>query len=327
MRFRFFVVISLALCAISFLLPHQILAATPSDIAVSILPPNPNPNENVTLSLSSYSLDLNTATIEWVQNGKVSLSGIGKKSFSTTMGGVGTTTNVTINVRSKSGTVQQKISLSPNSLVLLWQANDSYVPPFYKGKALATPGSLVKVVAMPEVRRGGSFLNSENMTYSWQEDTNNDQGASGYGKNYLIYTIDYLDRTNTIGVNASTVDQSYSSDANVTISTVNPKISFYLKDPSLGTLWSNALSGAIQISGEATLAAAPYFISPKNILSSRLNYSWYINDLLTNTENLVANLLPLKVQTGQTGISTIRLNIESKDKIFESAKKEINIQF
>jgi len=33
-------------------------------------------------------------------------------------------------------------------MVLLWQADDSYVPPFYEGKALPSPNSEIKVVAM-----------------------------------------------------------------------------------------------------------------------------------------------------------------------------------
>ena len=50
-------------------------------------------------------------------------------------------------------------------MVLLWQANDSYVPPFYKGKALPGADTKIKIVAMPEIRSGSLLDTLDDETY------------------------------------------------------------------------------------------------------------------------------------------------------------------
>ena len=123
-------------------------------------------------------------------------------------------------------------------MVLLWQANDSYVPPFYRGKALATPDSEIKVVAMTD---------SKNMTYAWKKDYSNDQEASGYGKNFFLYTNDYLEGSNNVSVVASTLDQKYSNEASIEVGTTEPKILFYKNDNSLGTTLQKTLTNPYKI--------------------------------------------------------------------------------
>jgi hypothetical protein len=212
-------------------------------------------------------------------------------------------------------------------MVLLWQAEDSYVPPFYKGKALPTPDSKVKVVAMPEVKNGTQMVNPINMVYVWKQDYTNNQDGSGYGKNFFTYTNDYLDNSNNVSVTASTTDQQYSSGASINIGTYQPKIEFYKDDANLGTLWENTLPDGHAIQGDEVMEAAPYFISPQDLRIPSLTFSWFINDAAIAVNVFNKNLMPLKVQPGTSGTSIIRLEINNDDKIFETASKEISVSF
>ena len=212
-------------------------------------------------------------------------------------------------------------------MVLLWQANDSYVPPFYRGKALPTSDSEVKVVAMPEIKTSSGIVSPKDMTYTWKKDYTNNQDGSGYGKNFFLYTNDYLDNSNNIDVIASTIDQKYSSEASIDIGIAQPKILFYKNDINLGTLWEQALSNGHKILGDEVMEAAPYFISPKDIRIPTLTWNWFINDSMVNILGFRKNLIPLKVQTGVSGTSKIKLEINNTDKIFETASKEINVVF
>ena len=213
-------------------------------------------------------------------------------------------------------------------MVLLWQANDSYVPPFYKGKALPSPDSNVKVVAMPEIKSGSQMVNPSNMVYAWTQDYTNSQEASGYGKNSFTYRSDYLENLNSISVVASTIDQKYSSEASINIGMTQPKIVFYKNDANLGTIWEQALSDGHRIQGDEVIEAAPYFISPKDIRIPTLTWNWSINDNSVNiVDYLRQNLIPLKVQAGVSGTSKIKLEVNNRDKIFVTASKEINVEF
>ncbi len=303
-------------------------AASPSSILVNVSPQYPAPYENVNIDLNSYANNLDSVSITWYLNDKISSSGIGKKSFSLKAPAGGVETKVVANIALPSGDIETKIIIRPAVMELLWQANDSYVPPFYKGKALPSLESEIKVVAMPEIKDSkNKLVNSKNMTYSWQKDYTNDVGGSGYGKNFFLYTGDYLDESNTISVTASTVDQNYSSQNEITINETSPKIDFYKNDKILGTIWDKTIEDNYQITKSETIQAVPYFMSPKELDHPLLKWSWFINDNIINMPIFHKNFIPLKIDGSTHGTSKVRLELRESDKIFEKAEKEINVQF
>ncbi len=301
-------------------------AISANSISVNVSPENPAPNQDVTVTLSSYSANLDTVMITWYVDGKNSASGVGKKTFYLKAPASGSTV-VRATMAFPDGSVDTSVTIRPSVMVLLWQADDSYVPPFYKGKALPGAESEVKVVAMPEIKSGTNLVSPLNMTYTWQKDYNNDAEDSGYAKNSMTYINDYLDSTNNISVTASTLDQQNNSQASIDIGEADPQILFYRSDAKLGTLWDNALGDTFSISGNEILEASPYFLSPKEVNHPRLIWNWSINDNIVSVPTYNPNFLPLKIQPGTSGISNIKLQIKNKDKIFENASKEINIEF
>jgi hypothetical protein len=328
MKLRFLLLYLVAALIVSgVILPFRASAVSPDDILVNMAPENPTPNENTSITLSSYAVNLDSVLISWSVNGKSASSGIGQKSFSVDAPAAGSTTTVLAKIALPDGAVQKTMIVRSSIMVLLWQADDSYVPPFYKGKALPSADSEVKVVALPEIKNGPQMVNPNNLVYAWQQDYTNDQGASGYGKNFYVYTSDYLDSSNNIDVTASTLDQSFSSEASINIGTVKPKIDFYKNDANLGTLWEQALFDGYKIQGPEIIQAAPYFISPGDIQVPLLTWNWSINDQTMNVLGALKNLMPIQAPAGTSGTSNIKLEINSTDKVFENVSKEINVQF
>lgn len=309
------------------LLPLRVDSASQNSILVNIIPENPAPNENVNITLSSYTSNLDSVLITWFLDGKKTSGGVGKKSFSLNAPASGKETVVVATVSLPDGNIEKRIIVRPSIMVLLWQANDSFVPPFYKGKAMPTGDSEIKVVSMPEIRNNGNLVDINNMTYSWKLDYTNNQGSSGYGKNYFIYNNDYLDDVNNVSVVANTLDQKYSSEANIDIRTTEPKILFYKNDTNMGTLWEKSLSSGHRIENDEIIEAAPYFISPKEIRTPTLVWKWSINNNLIEVLDFRKNLIPLKTQTGVSGTAKIKLEINNTDKVFQTATKEINVEF
>jgi len=303
-------------------------AQSASDILVSVVPENPAPHENTTVVLKSYVNNLDAAMITWSLDGKTVASAIGKKSFSFTAPAAGIEASVVVTVTLPDGPVETKINIKPSVMVLLWQANDSYVPPFYKGKALPTPDSEVKVVAMPEIRALGSGLvDSKNMTYYWKKDYTNNVDGSGYGKNYFTFINDYLEDSNNVSVTASTLDQSSSASGSVDMGMVEPKILFYKSDSNLGTNWDQALRDPHGIQGNEVVEAVPYFISPKELQHPYLVWNWFINDARVSLTSFRKNLMPLQAEAGTHGTSKLRLEIANQSKLFQATSKEITIEF
>ena len=328
MKLRFLLVSFIAVIIISgTVLPFETKAASSIGILVNLVPENPAPGESVSITLSSYSNNLDSVLISWFVNGKKASSGIGQKSFSLSAPKAGEETNVIATTSFPDGAIDTKIIIRPTVMALLFQAEDSYVPPFYKGKAMPSPDSLVKVVALPEIKSGSNLVNPNNMTYAWKKDYTNNPNGSGYGKNSFTYVNDYLEDLNNIGVTASTIDQKYSSTGSLDIGMAKPKIVFYKNDTNLGTLWEQALSNGHKIVGSEILVAAPYFISPSDLRIPTLTWNWFINDESVIAPVLRKNTMPLQVQNGASGTSKIRLEVNNTEKIFENAIKEINVEF
>ncbi len=324
-----FKLLTLSLMIISlFSLPFTASAVSPSSINVDIVPPTPTPGESTTITLSSYGNNLDSALISWFVAGKKVTSSVGMKSFSINAPNMGSETSVKAVIDLPDGPITKTILIRPNIMVLLWQASDSYVPPFYRGKALPTEESTIKVVAMPEVKTKLGPVNPKNMIYSWQLNYASDGESTGYGKNTFTYTNDYLEDFENISATATTIDGQYSSQANINIKPRDPKIVFYKNDASMGILWEQALKDGHKIVGDEVIVASPYFLSPKETWSPNLTWNWFLNDSLTNnTLKYRKNWIPLKVSGTDTGSATLKLQIENKYQLFGNISKEISLEF
>ena len=58
-----------------------------------------------------------------------------------------------------------------------------------------------------------------------------------------------------------------------------------------------------------------------------LGFNWFINDEMVSVDSVNKNLMPLAAPAGASGVSRVRLEISNTYKIFESASKEINVNF
>ena len=308
--------------------PFKARAASADDVSIDMSPENPTPNENTTVTLSSYTYDLNSVLISWSIDGKKISSGIGQKTFSLNApASLGKEESVIATISLPDGDLKETISIEPSIMTMLWQANDSYVPPFYEGKALPSAASEIKIVAMPEIKDGSSLVDPKNMTYSWQLNETNDEDNSGYGKNYYTYVSDYLDGLDNTTVTVQTLDQKYSTSGSLDVKTIDPKIDFYINDPSLGTLWEQALSDGYTVVGNQTIQAAPYFISPKDLHIPVLTFSWSVNDQPVSVPVYTENLFPVIAQVGTSGTSKISLEVDNVHSLTDTVSKDLNVQF
>jgi hypothetical protein len=175
-----------------FAIPQKIQAQyeiAEEDITILSDPEVPPPLQNVTLTLSSYATDINSAFVIWKVAGKTELSGTGAKKFQVTTGETGSTTVIDVTIRPVTGEIIQKqYVIRPADIDILWEGADSYVPPFYKGRALPTSEGLIKVLAIPQVKDGALQTDVNNFVFKWKRDDKVIQSGSGYGKNSLIHT-------------------------------------------------------------------------------------------------------------------------------------------
>ena len=299
--------------------------ALSNELGVEIIPNYPRPNEPVFINLTLYTDDLNSADIGWYKNDKLVLNGKGKVNYSFVAGNVGEETKIEIRIKLLSGTSFSKsFTLNPASIDLVWEAN-SYVPPFYKGKALHSRQGNLKIVAMPEFVKNGKRVGAENLVYEWSNGVDVYQSQNGYGKSVLILNGSILGQTDKIEVLVTDPVNNLVAEAFLDIMPVDPEIVFYQNDPYYGHIFDTALTGSFELkTGEVQILAAPYFFTKER--EGLLKYEWRLNGTLVS--NLYGSRTAIfKKPENQTGRSVISLRMENINRILQQADSNLGIMF
>ena len=288
-------------------------------------PENPGAFQDVTLTIRSYAFDVDTVSITWDINNKVVLSGVGEKKLLTKTGGVGLQKIVhVIAMKGSQKVFDQVISLNPQSVDLIWESKESYVPPFYEGKALPGESSLVSVVALPNFIYNGKTVDPKTISYAWYLNDEIIKDASGFNKQNLIMNLDYLSEKNIIRVAAR--DQNGNiAEKEIVIAPEQIDPVFYLNDPLFGIDLNRAIQDRFETNKEFTLNFVPYYLSTKNIPDDQIKSSWSLDGLpLTNIKN---NSISLKPLADSYGSKVLRINIENTSRILQEIKTSLEIIF
>lgn len=302
-------------------------AQVSEQVSVTLVPANPGPNERVTIKLQSYSFSLDTAVIEWTENGRLAASNVGLAQYAFTTKGLSVPTMISVKISPVGYPVVTKtIEIVPMSVDLLWEATDSVVPPFYRGKAMPTSESAVRFFAVPQVRSAnGTLLAPSTFVYDWRENYSGNAAKSGYAKSGYATTMDYLNPEKHISVEVSTRDGGVSAAGDMTLRPVNPKLVWYAASPLYGPLYGRALDGGYVVEGSDTsIVAVPYFFSPRDPASPFIKYVWKINGETIALPS-VPNSLFLHRDSEEKGTARIDLSVENSRKLFQELTSSLTL--
>jgi hypothetical protein len=283
--------------SVSFLSPHLVHAQFISQAALRFESSveSPKPGESITLTLTSPSIELGEATIAWQLNGTIMRAGVGESSVDIVAPAAGTTVQIVAAVVAKDGTTARSTyTVSPASVDILYSAQ-SYIPTQYKGRALASTGSMVLVEAMPFVVEGGARVARASLNYEWTKDGARIQ--SGVGK-YSITVPAALSGETVVRVRVTTRTGSARAEDVVTIPTQEPQILMYEYSPALGLNIHQASIQALSPSlAEVIISAQPYYIPFSNIKSTVQTFDWSVNGTRVITDPTHPNSIALGATT------------------------------
>ncbi len=296
-------------------------------ISIDIFPEVPRPGDRVTITVSAYGgIDVNSSLIDWIVDGKSTLKGVGKKSFSFYPPGNGKLNTVELHIKPQYGPeVIRTFKFNPSEVDVLWQA-DTYTPPFYKGKALYTPQADVQFVAMPNItKKSGSKIQPQNTVYGWEMDYTADAANSGYGVNNYNFSGSILAKPTHVKVTAyDPLDQSSTGVGSLDLENIQPLLLMYEVHPTYGPLFNTAATGAFNFSqSDIQLGAYPFFYSAA--AKNNVTYDWAINS--TPISNIPKNqdFLVLQKLKEENGQSTVSVSASNGDKVLQQANTSLDL--
>lgn len=296
-----------------------------NELNVEIIPTYPRPNEQVWVSLTMYTEDLNSSDITWYKDGKNVLSGKGEVRYSFKTGSIGQETKIEIKIKLLNGTSFSKsFTLNPAGVDIVWEAN-SYVPPFYKGKALHPRQGSLKVVAMPEFVINGKRVAPEKLIYKWSNEVNVYESQSGYGKNVVTLNGSLLGGGENIEVLVTDPVNNLVAQGFVDISPADPEIVFYENNPYYGHIFDMAVADNFDLkTDEVQILAAPYYFTKER--SGLLQYKWRLNNELIPDLSESRTAIFRKPE-GESGRSSISLQVENLNRILQQAESSLTMNF
>lgn len=288
-------------------------------------PENPTPYSDIKITFKTYDFDADTAMFTWSINKKIVLTGKGEKTIETKVGGIKSTTLVSVKIETSGGEIiNSYVEIRPQSIDLTWESTESYIPPFYEGKALPGEDSAIVVIATPSFSFENKLIAPEEISYSWYL---NDQfiiNRSGRGRQILNTRLDYLSNKNVFKVVAKS-DNGGTAENSITIYPNDISPIFYLKDPVLGLDLTRAIEKRFETTKEFTLSLVPYFISSKNGLGSSISYDWSMNGLPINPDSNTD--VTLKPKDNSSGSKTLSVSIDNPARQLQTVKSFLNIIF
>lgn len=257
-----------------------VLPGIDTAVSISLSPAHPAPGNSVHLEAHSSAYDLSQSNLTWRVNGKVFTSGEGAVFTDVIAGSLGSEINISVVAVAPDGMESfAEVAIIPTTIDLLFES-DSYVPPFYEGRALPSAGTNLRLEAVPHFKYpGGKELAASDLSYTWRRNDEVIAKVSGRGRYIAVIPAPVLFGADVISVEAVSPDGGLSGSTSLRIPATEPILALYEDHPLFGILYSMALGAQTLIpDSEMTFAAVPYFAHAITPNDRSLNWSWKVND-------------------------------------------------
>lgn len=293
-------------------------------IILNAKPQFPQAGQEFTVEAKSYSFDASRANFRWLLNGRAIASGLGLTDQQFTAMKLGSRMTIDVWVTDVNGNpFSEQINIYVSDVDLIVRPL-TYVPNFYKGVGLVTPGSAVEIFAVPHLFSNGSRISPQNLIYEWSVNGGAMRSQSGKGRDTLILnTEDIGNAEYEVKLKASSLGGSIVAQKEIKISTVSPAVLFYKTNELIGTS-PFALTSVFEKAGETfSIIAEPYFFGLSQLSKSKVEWS-SLNQKVIPAENNKL-LLELSAPQNTASQSIFNLLIETPRMIFQRAEGVLSV--
>jgi len=294
-------------------------------LTIVATPSSPSPGQTVTIEAQTPTFDPNRATFNWTIDGisKSDISGIGKKTFTFVAGPVGSVTRVSVRIfPADAASVSGSLTIYTTDLALTWTAQ-TYIPKWYKGKALAVPNSRIRIAAIPTFIIGGTTLSPDRLIYTWSIDGN--RVLKGAGKQVLETIQPDTPWSNPLIIlQVSDANQRIQKEMRMGIVSREPRAVIYHTLPLGGIEFRRgAASFPPTKPGIVDLEAEPFFFNKDT--RHDMTYEWSVKNQIISGNAQNPFLLTLDMQQQTAGDFPILLTVKETDPSVPRATTFINI--
>lgn len=291
-------------------------------ISVESFPERPKPGELVTFVAKSFQFDINEADITWAVNGKPARSGKGLTTFTMTAGAAGSLNEVEARVNSSGGAAAaQSVTVVPVALRFYWWTN-TYVPAWYRGKALPSPGARILIEARPSFPENIKAA----LTYSWYVNDQLIREASGVGKTILAHSLPTLPSLeNSVRVRVTNAAKTIDAEETFILPKSPAEALVYEVRPLEGVNAARAVQSLTRPAGKTVEFLVEPFFVPRLFLDS-LEYRWRLNGQpIGGGDAPRPRYFTLTSTAESRGVQSLSVSFEDAARRISSASRSLNV--
>ncbi len=295
-------------------------------IVIRVSPETPRPGESVELSATSIFSSIEYADISWSANGKEFARGENRTAVTLPLGPLGSETRITAVAQTAGGAeIRGETTIRPVLIDIVWDTN-SLVPPFFRGRALAGPGSTIRAQAIVNfMRADGTLVPESDITYMWRAGDKLLREASGRGRSRLTLTAPFLFDNTSLSVEAASQDGTFRANAATVVPSADTVLALYVDHPLYGTLYHDAITGSFPAGDtEVTVSALPYYTNARSARDDALRYAWQVNGRTVVSDAEEPNKITVATDERE-GYALIELSLSHRTSWTEAARGTWNI--
>ncbi len=292
-----------------------------SGASLKLEPAFPEPDTNVKVMLDAYTYDTAGAVIVWKIDGVQRPEFENERSITIPAGKLGDKTSVSATVLALDGSgFTLKKDITPVVLDIIVEAH-TYVPPFYRGRALGSQKTDLRVTAIPH---NGVTLNPRELTFTWEHNESILFGGPMRGKQSVDITMPQYSG-GYVKVSVMNDKRELVVEKRISLKAVKPEMHFYEEIPLRG-LSEVAIKERMALIGEeTTVHGEPYYLR-RGVSAEDLTFKWSVNGEEIVNENSDPHIITLK-KTGGSGSALITLRALTNDLIPQYVQNNFNLSF
>lgn len=284
-------------------------------------PSYPAPHTETIISIDDYSINTVGSTITWFINNVEQTKNKNERSIKVTTGDLGKSTNVRVALSRAGGSVlTTSLSLTPSQVDIILESN-TYVPQFYKGRALPSRDSMMRATA---VVHDGKETPDSSYVYQWSLDSTVLMGGQTKGKRTIDIQMPHYDDLDLFVEVFKPTGELIGRGA-VLLLAVEPELHFYENSPLRGLSERELMSPFRLIGEEATIYGEPYFMDTS--MNERVaTFTWMIDYEQVLHDASLPNALTLR-KVGGAGEAAIDFEVVTKGSIPQFVQKAFQLIF
>ncbi len=284
----------------------------PESVSLVASPSSPQPGQETTIQAATPTSDQASAVFSWTIDGRArpDLSGRGKHTITLIAGNVGSSLRVSVDAATPGGRGgSASLTIRVSDVALAWFA-ETYVPPWYRGKALPSPGSVIALVAIPNIVIAGSRITPDSLIYRWSLDDQKNVLAGAGQQVFRVKTSDLPDDSHRVEVVIEDAERRVRREERIFIAPAKPKILLYASSP-LGGIEPRSAATASFRRGLLDFFAEPFFFPVSS--KKELSFEWRLGNGVV--EGAPQNPWIITVDTGTESVGTISLFAAVKENV------------